>query len=129
MRLILLYYRTNATERILKITATRAASLELQPAPQFGDVFGPVPLPSLFTLPAAMSLHCALYAQVYSSVIGGVPPVQTPLVISTRNRKVRRVNGQTHKLAVVRKPRHTCSGRAMRDHSSTLTLQFLKISN
>ena len=127
MRLIELYYRSNNAEKILKTSATRATSLELQPAPQFRDVFGPVPLPSAFTLPAMMALHSALYARVYTSIIGGAPPTQTPLTMSMRNRKVRRDKGQKHKLAVVRKPRHchtcvrnhrpnlyTCSGQTVR---------------
>jgi len=108
-------------------TVARAASLDRQPDPHFGDVFGPVSLPPAFTLPAIMALHSAPYARVHTSIIGKIPPSQTPLGMPVRKRKVMKDKDLKHKSAAAIKPRrcltcvrnrgpniYTCSGRTVR---------------
>ena len=91
-------------------TVARAASLDRQPDPHFGDVFGSVPLPPAFILPPTMALHSAPYARVHSSVIGKTPPSQTSLGMTVRKRKARKDKGLKHKSAAAIKPRRclTC---------------------
>ena len=91
-------------------TAVRAASFELQPVPQFGDVFLSIPLPPPFTLPEVMALYSAPYARVYTSIIGEVPSTETHVAMSARKMRVRRDTDRKHKLAAERKPRRclTC---------------------
>ena len=131
---------------VTETAATAAASLELEYAPAVPEgLFGPIPLPPAFALPAVMALHSAPYSRVHTSTIGDAPSALAPPATLGRKRNVRKDKGKTHKrCTTVRKPnrcmtcvknngpnRHTCKGRMSRgkcQYFDTRASQILKLT-